>query len=124
MISRLTDFANVCLSGNVPPSIRPIFCGASLCALNKKDGGIRPIAVGSTLRRLVAKTAAKCVQEKMAARMAPTQLGFGVKQGTEAAVHATRRFLRDMQPGQSSTETRLRKCFQCNQQRRDFTYGS
>ena len=33
--------------------------------------------------------------------MAPTQLGFGVKQGTEAAVHATRRFLQDMQPGQA-----------------------
>ena len=31
---------------------------------NKKDGGIRPIAIGSTLRGLVAKTAAKCVQEK------------------------------------------------------------
>ena len=74
--------------------------GASLCALNKKDGGIRPIAVGSTLRRLVAKTAAKCVQ-KTAARMAPTQLGFGVKQGTEAAVHAARRFLQDVQPGQA-----------------------
>ena len=101
LISRLTDFANVCLSGNVPPSIRSIFCGASLCALNKKDGDIRPIAVGSTLRRLVAKTSAKCVQEKTAARMAPTQLGFGVKQGTEAAVHAARRFLQDMQPEQA-----------------------
>ena len=61
--------------------------------LNKKDGGIRPIAVGCSLRRLVAKTAAKCVQVKMAEKMAPTQLGYGVKQGTEAAAHAARRFL-------------------------------
>jgi len=72
-----------------------------LCALNKKDGGLRPIAVGSTLRRLVAKTAAKYVQEKMAVKMAPTQLGFGVKQGTEAAAHAARSFLHDIMSGQA-----------------------
>ena len=67
LVSRLTEFANVCLGGNVPPTVRPMFCGASLCALNKKDGGIRPIiTVGCSLRRLVAKTAASCVREKMA----------------------------------------------------------
>jgi hypothetical protein len=37
----------------------------------------------------------------MAAKMAPTQLGFGVKQGTEAAAHAARCFLRNIQPGQA-----------------------
>jgi hypothetical protein len=37
----------------------------------------------------------------MAAKMAPIQLGFGVKQGTEAAAHAARRFLQDMVPGQA-----------------------
>ena len=101
LVSRLTEFANLCLAGDIPTAIRPIFCGASLCALTKKDGGIRPIAVGCTLRRLVAKTASKLVQEKMTAKLAPIQLGFGVKQGTEAAAHAARRFLRDMPPGQA-----------------------
>jgi hypothetical protein len=50
-----TEFVNICLSGRVPEVIQPVFCGASLCALNKKDGGIRTIAVGGILRRLVAK---------------------------------------------------------------------
>ncbi len=99
--SCLTDFVNLCLAGGVPLSIRPVFCGASLCALNKKGGGIRPIAVGCTLRRVVAKTAARSVQEKMSAKMAPTQLGFGVKQGTEAAAHAARCFLLNLRPGQA-----------------------
>jgi len=98
LVSRLTEFANLCFAGEVPTAIRPVFCGASLCALTKKDGGIRPIAVGCTLRRLVAKTASKLVQEKMAAKLAPIQLGFDVKQGTGAATHAARRFLRDLQP--------------------------
>ena len=101
LVARLTEFTNLCLSGKVPQSIPPIFCGASLSALNKKDGGIRPIAVGCTLRRLVAKTASKSVQEKMASKMAPIQLGFGVKHGTEAAAHAARRFSENMSTGQA-----------------------
>ena len=102
LVSQLTEFANLCFAGEVPTAIiRPVFCRASLCALTKKDGGIRPIAVGCTLRRLVAKTASRLVQETMAAKLAPIQLGFGVKQGTEAAANAARRFLRDLLPGQA-----------------------
>ena len=56
--------------------------GSALCALNKKDGGIRPIAVGSTLRRLVAKAACKAVTAKMAARFLPVQIGFGIPRAT------------------------------------------
>jgi len=54
LLSRLTDFVNICLGGRVPDAVKPVFCGVSLCALNKK-GGIRPIAVECTWRRLVAK---------------------------------------------------------------------
>ena len=42
LVSRLVDFANICLTGRVPSAVRPVFCGASLCALTKKDGGIGP----------------------------------------------------------------------------------
>ena len=101
LVNCLTEFSNVCLAGQVPQSICPIFFGASLCALNKKDGGLRPIAVGCTLRRLVAKTASRLVLDKMAAKMVPIQLGFGVKQGCEAAAHAARHFLRGLLPGQA-----------------------
>ena len=46
---------NVMAGGGVPDSVAPFLCGARLHAGNKKDGGIRPIAVGNTLRRLTAK---------------------------------------------------------------------
>jgi hypothetical protein len=52
LLTRLTDYTIIVLSGHVPKVVRPVFCGASLCALSKKDGGIRPTAVGCTLRRL------------------------------------------------------------------------
>ena len=77
LLTRLTEFSNLCLTGHVPADLQPVFCGASLCALNKKDGGIRPIPVGRTLRRLVAKAACKVVTTKMATQFLPVQLGFG-----------------------------------------------
>ena len=67
-------------------------------ALNKKSGGVRPIAVGCTLRCLVAKVAGFSVVDNMAALLAPRQLGYGVRGGAEAAVHAARSFLSDMDP--------------------------
>ena len=56
LLTALSSFIVHILEGNTP-SIQPIFFGANLIALNKKEGGIRPIAVGQTLRRLVAKCA-------------------------------------------------------------------
>ena len=100
LLVQLTKFTNLCLLGRVPVEIQPIFCGASLCALNKQNGGIRPIAVGSTLRRLVAKAACKAVSSKMAERFLPIQLGFGVPKATEAAAHAARCYVANLQTGQ------------------------
>lgn len=99
LLTSLTEFANMCLAGHVPPSMRPVFYGATLCALAKKGGGVRPIAVGSTLRRLVAKAACRAVRDAVVVKLAPSQLGFGVQQGGEAAAHAARSFLANLIDG-------------------------
>ena len=57
---------------------------------------MRSIAEGCTLRRLVAKIASRKVSREMSELLAHRQLGFGVRGGAEAAVHAARRFLQDM----------------------------
>jgi len=51
-LSALTDFVNLVLEGRCPSDVAPVFFGGRLLALNKKTGGIRPIAIGFTLRRL------------------------------------------------------------------------
>jgi len=43
LVFQLTEFNNLCLAGDVPTVIRPVFFGASLCTLTRKDGDIRPI---------------------------------------------------------------------------------
>ena len=89
----LDAFAELCIAGKVSKSIRPHFYGARLVALSKKDGGLRHIAVGLTLCRLVGKACCISLREKAKAVLQPHQLGVGVPGGTEAAAHATRLFL-------------------------------
>ena len=92
----LADFCTLLLQGNAPVEVRPFLFGASLVALRKKSGGVRPIAVGCTLRRLAAKVASRMVRDNMASLLSPKQLGCGVRGGAEAAVHAARSFLSEM----------------------------
>ncbi|XP_073948774.1 LOW QUALITY PROTEIN: uncharacterized protein [Choristoneura fumiferana] len=92
LLKDLTALVNIMLAGQVPDGIKDVLYGANLCALIKKDGGIRPIAVGSTLRRLAAKIACRSILLKYP-ELQPVQLGFGSKSGCEAAVHAVRTFL-------------------------------
>ena len=59
LLTALTDLINVALKGEVPEFATSTFYGANLCALTKRDGGIRPIAVGCTYRRLATKVGAR-----------------------------------------------------------------
>ena len=76
LLTVLADFCSLVLRGDVPRAVRPFFFGASLVALRKKTGGVRPIAVGCTLRRLVAKIAGRKVLDEMTNLLAPHQLGY------------------------------------------------
>jgi hypothetical protein len=108
----LIVFTNLTLSGRVPETIRPIFCGAALLALSKKEGGVRPIAVGCTLRRLVAKVAVKLTNEQAVNILSPSQLGVGVKRGTETAAHAARNcYIRNLRHGHGLIKLDFKNAF-------------
>lgn len=97
LLISLTDFCNLVLRGGVLPQVRSFFFGATLYSFLKKEGGIRPIAVGLTLRRLVAKVAARRTSESAASFLLPHQAGVGVKGGCEGLVHAVRRYTAGME---------------------------
>ena len=106
-------YSNFVINGNVLQEARPYLFGASLVALNKSSGGIRPIAVGCVLRRLVAKCASSAIRDKMGSHLAPLQLGFGTHLGAEAAVHAARHFVHNLQPGHLLLKVDFRNAFSC-----------
>ena len=43
------------VEGKFPLGLAPVWCASNLIPLAKKDGGVRPIAVGDTFRRLAGK---------------------------------------------------------------------
>jgi hypothetical protein len=79
--------------GRAPQVVQPWLCGASLVAVPKPKGGLRPVAVGETWRRLVSKVLASSVAEEVRDDLEPVQVGAGVRGGCEAVVHATRQWL-------------------------------
>ena len=93
LLASLASLSNLILAGKVPQCARDALFSASLCALRKKDGGIRPIAVGSTLRRLPARIAAHVAADLLGHEFRPVQLGVGTQLGCEAAVHGVREFV-------------------------------
>lgn len=96
LISSITAFTNMLLDGKCHRDMIPILFGGSLIALEKKTGGIRPIAIGYTFRRIAAKCANNFAISSLGDKLLPLQLGLGTPGGCEAAVHATRRFLLNM----------------------------
>ena len=90
VLQALTKFINVLSSGNVPPVIIPYLCGASLVAIPKKNGGVRPIAIGEVLRCLASKCILRLVMSEARCYLDPRQVGVGVPVGAEAIIHSIR----------------------------------
>ena len=86
-------FNEIVFKGKVPIEACSFFYGGNLIALSKKCGGIRPIAIGNTLRRLASKIAMSSITELQKDLFWPHQLGVGVKLGGEIACHAIREFV-------------------------------
>ena len=95
LVDMLVEFFNkIVLCGKVPEEVCRIFYGANLTALSKPDGGVRPIAVGFTLRRLASKILSYKLLGKSESLFQPNQVGVGTPKGAEAAVHAVRAYIK------------------------------
>ena len=90
LMDQLAAVVNLLVQGRACSNIAPFLAGASLVALPKPNGGVRPIAIGEVLRRLTSKSLMQLVQKDAQAHFWPAQAGVAVKAGVEAAVHTLR----------------------------------
>ena len=97
MLTACAGLINLILAGGCPAAVAKSFFGGRLLALDKKSGGIRPIVIGFTLRRLASKVANSYGLARLSNSFSPRQLGVGIAGGCEAAIHATRRYLMSME---------------------------
>jgi hypothetical protein len=84
----LTKLCNFLLPGQLSSEICHL-----LCALHKKDRGIRSIAMGNCLRRLTSNLACFQTSNIVNSYLSAHQLGVATKLGCEAAIHTTRTFV-------------------------------
>ncbi|HYN44590.1 MAG TPA: reverse transcriptase domain-containing protein [Candidatus Limnocylindrales bacterium] len=103
LLESITNLSNLLIEGRAPPEVQPFIAGAFLTPLVKKDGGIRPIACGDTLRRIAGKALASSVKEKANTYFAPHQLGVAVPRGAETAIHTWREFINAVDPDDNET---------------------
>jgi hypothetical protein len=90
-LTALTRLTNHMVAGNAPRELAPFIAGAPLMALVKRDGGLRPIAIGETIRRLVSKCCCEATIEDAKIIFGPLQVGVATQGGAEASIHAVRR---------------------------------
>ena len=86
-LKAITKFVNFGSRGLFPAFISKALCCASLTALFKKKGGVRPIAVGEVLRRLIAKCLASEAKSETIELFDSLQLGVGISGGAQAKIH-------------------------------------
>ena len=100
--------------GDVPRGVGHCFTLATLTALQKKDGGVRGIATGTTFRRLVAKTLAKQFSKQVEAACAPFQFALSTRAGVDCVMHAERVMTERTQMRHSSPSTELERTTMCS----------
>ena len=95
-----------------------LFLWGKVCRFEEKRWGLRPIAIGLTLRRISSKLVNCVASEKLAPFLSPLQVVVGVKGGMEAAVHAARLFLdKQLEEGKALLKVDFKNAF--NSLRRD-----
>jgi hypothetical protein len=86
----LCAVAQVFANGDIPAFIMPHFSSATVLATPKLAGGVRPLAIGMRLRRLISSVVLRRVISKAREYLAPHQVEVGVKLGCDLVVHKVR----------------------------------
>ena len=87
----LLEFVNLATQGQLPPS--QFLLASTLMALEKPNGGVRPIAVGEVLARVLGKCAMAMVAPSASAAFMPLQFGVCTDAANESVVNACRGFM-------------------------------
>ena len=83
------DFVEWLGNGRPPWAVYQALMSGRLIALNKQPG-IRPVGVGETWRRMMAKCLLKVAGPEAKTACGTTQLAAGLEAGVEGAIHAMR----------------------------------
>ena len=120
ILKTLAKFCELMVSGKFPGDMAPFYGSARLIPLIKKDGGVRPMAVGETLRRLACKLALSSIKTDIPTFFHPQQLGVGTANGAEAIVHSVAAALENLEVDESILQIDFANAFNLVSRERIF----
>ena len=77
LLTPITNFVNMLLREECHREVVPFLFGGRLNALEKKSGCVRPLAIGYTLRRVVAKRSKTFALNFLCNKLLSIQLSLG-----------------------------------------------
>ncbi|CAI5987433.1 unnamed protein product [Closterium sp. NIES-64] len=90
-LPHLLEVFNQWVAGQVPERARPWLAASNLVGLSKPNGGVRPVAIGEVLPRILARALCISLRPAMASYFLPcNQLGAGTRVGVEILTHSFR----------------------------------
>ena len=87
----VVTFLNEMLRGTLPAPIATMVSAPRIIAVNKDDGGIRPIGMGDIFYKLAAYVGTKAIEPNLDGVFPRIQYGLGVRGGTQVAFHLIQR---------------------------------
>ena len=111
LFEALAAFSSAMANGHFGQECRGLFTAARLVPLPKKGDGARPIAVGDTLRRLVAKCALEGVIEHVVQLLVPLQVGVQVSNAAELVARRIGLWSRQAPSGSALLQLDLKNAF-------------
>ena len=119
VLEQLTSVVNLYSRGTVPIEVASNLAGARLIAIqkpNSKGGhGIRPVAVGEIIRRLVGKCMCQTIKEESRELLFPLQIGVAVAHGADIGIHTIRNWCQRMATtdGKAGLKVDFSNAFNC-----------
>jgi hypothetical protein len=111
LLEALAGFSSAMANGHFGQECMQLLTAARLVPLPKKGDGVRPIAVGDTLRRLVAKCALEGVIEQVVRLLVPLQVGVQVANAAELLARRIRLWAKHAPSGSALLQLDLKNAF-------------
>ena len=111
LLEALASFCSALANNSLSCDCMKLLTTARLVAVAKPNGGVRPIAVGETLRRLAAKCVHEATLSAVSSYLLPTQVGVKVPNAAELVAHKVKAWRQENRQDEIIVQVDLRNAF-------------
>ena len=110
-LTAMADFCSRIANGGFSAECMKVITAARLVGVPKPSGGLRPIAVGDTFRRLAAKSLLKTMDDVLKEQLSPEQVGVAVPNAAETVARQVRFWLQQASDRHVALQVDMKNAF-------------